>query len=751
MLGLPTMATEPWGRVLRPVHTRRPTLAVILLAVVTALAVETATATAATFAVNRVDDRTDVTPGDGQCTTAVGGCTLRAAIQEANALGGSHEIRLAAGRHALTLPGAGELWAATGDLNIRASITISGAGVYWTLPAGQFCCESGGTLIDANFAFDDRVFSVAEGFSLTLNGVSIWGGEPGAGSPCSGGAIRVDAADLILKVAHITSASACSGGAIAAGSDRIGAPPANVVLDDASFEHNAATSGVGGALSLGPGSTATIRRALFRTNTAAQAGGAIFMAGAALTVANTTVGENTAASGGAIETAGGSATTLVNVTIAGNSSSMNAAIVGAGTMSIANTIIADSRLTGNQPNSQDNCDAGPGVIVSEGHNLEFPGNTCGFNVASDVRADPRLGSFQKGRGYAFGPRHAAGVYPLLVDSPAIDAGGDQACGSSLIGKLDQRGLKRPFGAHCDVGAYEAPSVAFDFDGDRKGDFGIYRQATGQWFVLRSSDGGLLQAQWGAPHLDDKPVPGDYDGDGRTDVAVYRAMTGEWFIQGSRDPRLVQYQWGAATVDVPVPADYDGDGRHDVAVYRAATGEWFILRSGDGGTARLALGSPSLNDVPLPADYDGDGRADIAVYRPSTWNWTVRRSSDGGIRFLTWGSGDSVPVPADYDGDGEAEFTVFRKTTAEWWSWWPGPGIPCARCVQVPYVWGSVDPSLGDTPLPFAFNHQSLGSTRTIYRRSTGQWFIAPFSVPLSWGSADVALGDVPVNLPSVLR
>lgn len=43
-------------------------------------------ATAATFAVNSTIDDVDAFPGDGICATATGDCTLRAAIQELNAM-----------------------------------------------------------------------------------------------------------------------------------------------------------------------------------------------------------------------------------------------------------------------------------------------------------------------------------------------------------------------------------------------------------------------------------------------------------------------------------------------------------------------------------------------------------------------------------------------------------------------------------------------------------------------------------------
>lgn len=144
----------------------------------------------------------------------------------------------------------------------------------------------------------------------------------------------------------------------------------------------------------------------------------------------------------------------------------------------------------------------------------------------------------------------------------------------------------------------------------------------------------------AVSMGDIPVPRDYDGDGQLDVAVYRMATGQWFVaRSSAGPLTVN--WGAPALgDIPVPADYDGDRKADIAVYRAATGEWFILNSSNGTTTHLTFGSASglgLRDTPLAGDYDRDGRADLGIYRASTGEWFVRRSSDGAVVHVQFGA------------------------------------------------------------------------------------------------------------------
>src|SRR4051794_31694706 len=80
----------------------------------------TPAALAAGFTLTTTDDATngdfdDDSPGDGNCADINGRCTLRAAIQETNALAGPDTITLPAGTYTLK----GALSAVTGPLTIR--------------------------------------------------------------------------------------------------------------------------------------------------------------------------------------------------------------------------------------------------------------------------------------------------------------------------------------------------------------------------------------------------------------------------------------------------------------------------------------------------------------------------------------------------------------------------------------------------------------------------------------------------------
>ncbi|MET0753407.1 MAG: M36 family metallopeptidase [Pyrinomonadaceae bacterium] len=198
----------------------------------------------------------------------------------------------------------------------------------------------------------------------------------------------------------------------------------------------------------------------------------------------------------------------------------------------------------------------------------------------------------------------------------------------------------------------------DFDGDNKTDISIFRPSNGQWWYLKSSDGGNAAFQFG--NSSDKMAPADFTGDGKTDVAFFRPSTGEWFILRSEDNSFYSFPFGTVG-DIPAPGDFDEDGKADAAVFRPSNGTWYINKSG-GGTTIEAFGLSS--DIPVVADYDSDGKADMAIYRPSTGTWWLNRSNDGVIAYQ-FGNSTDKPVQGDYTGDGKTDVAVWRPSTGEW--------------------------------------------------------------------------------------
>src|SRR6516225_6235391 len=118
-----------------------------------------------TFAVNSTADSHDAHPGNGKCADRAGRCTLRAAVEAADAepSGTSVTIAVPAGTYRLTL----------GSLGLTANtVSITGTGSGAIAGAG-----SGTTVIKANGAF--RVVNVGSAASATLSMVTVTGGNAG--------------------------------------------------------------------------------------------------------------------------------------------------------------------------------------------------------------------------------------------------------------------------------------------------------------------------------------------------------------------------------------------------------------------------------------------------------------------------------------------------------------------------------------------------------------------------------------------
>src|SRR5919106_4170334 len=112
-------------RSVRRVQVPRPylVLAVVVLALLTFVVARSVVfASPARFTVDSTADALDSRPGDGVCRTVAGACTLRAAIQEANALAGADEIELPSGAYELGIAPRNQNDITTGDLDITGSL-----------------------------------------------------------------------------------------------------------------------------------------------------------------------------------------------------------------------------------------------------------------------------------------------------------------------------------------------------------------------------------------------------------------------------------------------------------------------------------------------------------------------------------------------------------------------------------------------------------------------------------------------------
>jgi len=533
----------------------------------------------------------------------------------------------------------------TGSINVSKNLQFVGAGVE------QSILDGGGT---------HRVLAIGISVNVNITDLTLQNGYDSTGN--GGGGIN-NGGNLTLIRTKVTGNSATTfGGGILTYGDL-------AILDSTiSDNQTVGTNKHGGGIFITGLPVVTIERTTISGNSATGPSGGIHNQGeVSLELTNVTISDNTAYSGGGMTNTSVTTTTILNSTVANNhllEGGHTGGIANFATLNIKNTIVA-----GNEENQ---CITS-GTWTSQGYNISSDA-TCDFTQPGDLPStDPLLAALADYGGYTL-------THALLAGSPAIDAGTDTGCPDT-----DQRGISRPVGAHCDIGAFEGEvtisAPVADFDGNGDTDVSVFRSSNGRWYMM-----GQSSVSWAL--TGDLPVPGDYNGDGTTDIAIYRPSNGKWYIkdQGSTS-------WGFSG-DIPVQADYDGDGSTEIAVLRPSNGRWYIegmgnfswYHSGDipvpcdydgDGADEIAVFRPSNNkwyvmgsspvswaqsgDIPVPADYDGDGSCDIAVYRPSNGNWYVQGNSP-----VSWGYPDDIPVPGDYDGDGATEIAILRPSNGRWY-------------------------------------------------------------------------------------
>ena len=442
-------------------------------------------------------------------------CSLREAIHNANsdaatfadcAAGSGADTITFAGNYTITLQGS-QLPIITGML------TINGNGVDNTIIQAH---------PEPNVA-GHRVFHLGQSGNLTLDQVSVRNGRCNGGCIVYGdygGAILSRGGTLTVSNSSFSGNSATYGGAISedgatltvtntaftnnsAGLEGGGIVVWNtgtIVVSNSRFSGNSAgngggiyirrsfltvangvftdnsAGGSGGAIDIfGDWTSTSVVESTFSNNSAGSWGGGIAAYKSLLSVGNSTFSENSAGDGGGISVNGSSllladlwvnnstfsgnraenegggifiyatGSGVSNSTFSGNSAGTEGGGISVSfraSMSIANTIVANSLSGGN-------C---AGAIDNGGNNLDS-GTTCGWGSTfpSMSNTDPRLGLLADNGG-------PTQTHALLDGSPAINKGNAAVCGEA-----DQRGVPRPQGIRCDIGAFEkenAPMSTF---------------------------------------------------------------------------------------------------------------------------------------------------------------------------------------------------------------------------------------------------------------------------------------------------
>ncbi len=313
-----------------------------------------------------------------------------------------------------------------------------------------------------------RFIEVANGANLTLQNITLFNGSPlgdyggavynnisgtlgiinstfnGNSSVCDpgnpicyvdGGAVYSIGALSITNSIFLNNKTDNDGGAVY--------PLGNTTITNSVFFQNRASLRGGGIMNRG---SLLITNSTISENSAGTNGGGIYNISypGSFIIANSTITENSAANdGGGLYLRDGT-TTSINNTFSDNGSVNGGNIynIGGGyatTLELKNTIVSTTIFF------QSNC-AGAGTTIAGPDNLATD-TTCGSATpvtSTMLKLSPTLADNG-------GPTQ---TLALLHGSAAIDAGNATTCAAAPVSGKDQRGVTRPFGTGCDVGAFE---------------------------------------------------------------------------------------------------------------------------------------------------------------------------------------------------------------------------------------------------------------------------------------------------------
>ena len=426
---------------------------------------------------------------DGTCDAD---CSLREAVIAANASAGTDTITLPSGTYALSLTGAAEDTAASGDLDITDDLIINGAARDTTVINGQAA---------------DRIFHVIQSVagspvSLSLSQLTVRNGKNISGAALN---FRSDGGMTINDVLFTKNYALNGwGGAIKirAFNSLTGFPTLN--MNNSIVTENCATSGAGmegvgtwningSTISKNGGPFTPEGGTLINCDVYDWGGGGMYLQAVDLNLKDSSITDNVAIAGGGINSNccevnirnstiarnkaygvgtvafsknGGGGLWITGVTssaIINNSTITDNEVgdatgglgggVGISTFPAISARFSNTLLAGNTGVNGPDCF---GPAISLGNTLLGDASGCTYTAAgdaSDLSGAAGLAAFsnngQPGNGH----------YPLLATSAAVDTGNNMTCETT-----DQLGLARPAdgdndtNAVCDIGAIERPGI-----------------------------------------------------------------------------------------------------------------------------------------------------------------------------------------------------------------------------------------------------------------------------------------------------
>ena len=314
------------------------------------------------------------------------------------------------------------------DCSLRdaVALTVSGGGI--AVPAGTYVLTLGQITIDKDLSIEgagartttldgnhaSRIFAITSGTEVFLVDLTLTRGNADG----DGGAVHSSGTlNLVRCTVKDNTAFAAQGGGVAA---------ANLSIDRSTFSGNSAKFG-GGVYRI-TAAALTIVNSTFCGNVATAVGGAWSCgageSGGTLDVLNSTFLDNQGADSG---------------------DALYHDCFEAATLTLVNTII-DS----NDGDSVPDCDLAGGPTETSSHVLDADGS-CTVGGPGDLpNSDPLLGPLADNGGPT--DTHVPGA-----GSPALDAADAAVCAEFPVNGIDQRGVSRPQGAGCDIGAVEVES------------------------------------------------------------------------------------------------------------------------------------------------------------------------------------------------------------------------------------------------------------------------------------------------------
>lgn len=303
--------------------------------------------------------------------------------------------------------------------------------------------------------FNEGSVEILESRFLDNEAQTAVGGIPEGGGLFSEGTPSVQSSAAVVRSVFEGNTAIGEAGTIPSGG-AIGAGQGSLSVRESTIRDNQAISGAiaqGAGLYVWSGDF-QLAESLVASNrsestTIADAGG-IMITGTEeddQSIVNSTIFDNLAtspssATGGGLVHLGsaGGKLEVLNSTIAGNRSTKSGGnVVDLSSAGKGSTVLRNSIVTaGAAIEEAQNCE---GSVESAGHNIDSR-DECNFKSAGDnVNTDPLLGPLADNGG-------PTRTMALLAGSPALDAA------SAPCPATDQRGIPRPQGPACDIGAFE---------------------------------------------------------------------------------------------------------------------------------------------------------------------------------------------------------------------------------------------------------------------------------------------------------